>query len=772
MKVMTPKARALVLLFLVAKPCSVLGSTIVETINSLGAQRRSADSKTSAEMEKILKDGTDQRERAFAAFYLGTRSLDAKPEKSVILFDAALRSLAADNPLYPIVEFYRANAAAKGGSLAIARSALEDLIADKSIGSAWTQSIYESYLEILFKEGAYAKFSEAYEKYSEVTPPHLRKEPLVKAAAEAYGETKDFKKEVEVLEELAVRYPTTEGSRWAFRQLMKYSCENRSENRYYYSYKLLTALGRNATLGTGLAEFIEAAGDQSIRDQDDKVRMLTDVEKIQLIFDSRLYPLALSRGRAYFEKVKSDMSGDHRAVALLLARTSIRLRDFDAALRLFTYFNFKFPNYFDRKMIQELIADVLRYSEHFASAAAIYKGLLASNPSKDLKWNYFWSLYRGGDRKGAAVLAKKDGFLPSRDPMAPGAAEYWQGKIHEDLNESTRSHNVFREVLATAGDSYYSNLVMAANPRLGGELEITNGKISGASRAQSETVELAGQKSPLFDGRIGDNGQNLNPRLSLILDLLKVNLNEQAQTELRSLTSDRGADPFEAALRDEIARRVDDYHLNRHSSYVPLASFLAQPKSWRETTIHQEEFNILWKAFYPLPYQNIVRGLARKLAVDPYLIWSIMRAESQYNPNATSPVGARGLLQVMPYTAVKISQRLPGATYNAGDLLKPEYNIGYGAWYIKRLMNYYSENLILAIAAYNAGPAAVNAWSDRCKSCQSDEFVESIPFDETRNYVKKVLSAYARYHRIYEKNLVISGLPKLPDDRPIVDEAF
>ena len=125
----------------------------------------------------------------------------------------------------------------------------------------------------------------------------------------------------------------------------------------------------------------------------------------------------------------------------------------------------------------------------------------------------------------------------------------------------------------------------------------------------------------------------------------------------------------------------------------------------------------------------------------------------------------------MPYTAIKIASLVKDFDFQMSELSKPEISIGYGAYYIDKLQRYYQENPILAVAAYNAGPRAVNQWIETCRQCSMDEFVESIPYKETRNYVKKVISYFFNYFRVYDDgvpNFQNLSLPEyIPDTKDI-----
>jgi soluble lytic murein transglycosylase len=126
-----------------------------------------------------------------------------------------------------------------------------------------------------------------------------------------------------------------------------------------------------------------------------------------------------------------------------------------------------------------------------------------------------------------------------------------------------------------------------------------------------------------------------------------------------------------------------------------------------------------------------------------------MRAESQYKKDIVSPVGALGLMQVMPNTGMRISQIIGDHNFIAEKLLEPETAIKVGSRYLARLMKKFDGSLALVAAGYNAGPHRVSSWVASFGELDLDEFVEHIPFLETRNYVKKVLSNFYVYNQLY-----------------------
>ena len=153
---------------------------------------------------------------------------------------------------------------------------------------------------------------------------------------------------------------------------------------------------------------------------------------------------------------------------------------------------------------------------------------------------------------------------------------------------------------------------------------------------------------------------------------------------------------------------------------------------------------------YKLEYTEYVKKYANEYNVDEYLIYAIIKAESNFEPNAESHRGAKGLMQLMYSTAEDISKRID-IELNEDNILDPDININLGTKYISMLIQKYN-NINLALAAYNAGSGNVDGWIEKgtLKSDGSD--IENVPFTETNNYVRKILRDYEIYKNIYEES--------------------
>ena len=153
---------------------------------------------------------------------------------------------------------------------------------------------------------------------------------------------------------------------------------------------------------------------------------------------------------------------------------------------------------------------------------------------------------------------------------------------------------------------------------------------------------------------------------------------------------------------------------------------------------------------YKLEYTEYIKKYANEYNVDEYLIYAIIKAESNFNQDAVSHRGAKGLMQLMYSTAEDISKRID-IELNEDNILDPDININLGTKYISMLIQKYN-NINLALAAYNAGSGNVDGWIEKgtLKSDGSD--IENVPFTETNNYVRKILRDYEIYKNIYEES--------------------
>ena len=157
------------------------------------------------------------------------------------------------------------------------------------------------------------------------------------------------------------------------------------------------------------------------------------------------------------------------------------------------------------------------------------------------------------------------------------------------------------------------------------------------------------------------------------------------------------------------------------------------------------------RLLYPIHYREIIVENSHNYNLEPQLVAAVIRVESNFNSEAESPKGARGLMQIMPDTGAWAAEKLGMNDYSCDKLFDPQVNITLGTWYLQDLYKIFDANPYAALAAYNGGRGHVKRWLDEGVWDGSRENLENIPFPETRNFVIRVETAYNRYRQLYDE---------------------
>lgn len=208
------------------------------------------------------------------------------------------------------------------------------------------------------------------------------------------------------------------------------------------------------------------------------------------------------------------------------------------------------------------------------------------------------------------------------------------------------------------------------------------------------------------------------PQLSIIKELIAINWKVSVKREWYHLLNIIDSNDIEA-----IAGSMAEWE--QHNLAIQT---VAKAKKWDDLDLR-----------FPTPYKQPVLKAAKKHTIDPAWIYGVIRRESAFSDNIRSPVGAIGLMQLMPATAKYIGRKMGLKRRQYSQLTNAESNIELGSAYLSYLHKKYDGNRILATAAYNAGPNRVDTWIPKNKLIQADQWIDTIPFTETRAYVKAVM---------------------------------
>lgn len=310
---------------------------------------------------------------------------------------------------------------------------------------------------------------------------------------------------------------------------------------------------------------------------------------------------------------------------------------------------------------------------------------------------------------GETSTAEKEfGALAATSSADALAAEYWLGRARQSAGNTSGAHEAWRAVLKRDSTSYYASLAAA---RLGVQSMHSSSVSTGYPRVASVDSALL--------------------RVSLLRDL---GMTPEAQWENDQL--------YEQATRDTT------------TLIATAAAFSATDQAARAIALGRDALSRLgstpdvWRLIYPVAARDTIVAESRKAGMDPALVAGLIRQESSFNPRATSPVGARGLMQVMPAVGQSIAPSVGITSWSSALLYDPGINIEIGIRHLAPLLKG-QPDLPRSLAAYNAGGSRVARWSTKRGADDPEIFTERIPFLETRDYVKSVLRNREFYRVLY-----------------------
>ena len=152
---------------------------------------------------------------------------------------------------------------------------------------------------------------------------------------------------------------------------------------------------------------------------------------------------------------------------------------------------------------------------------------------------------------------------------------------------------------------------------------------------------------------------------------------------------------------------------------------------------------------FPKGFEERVRFFSRKYSLDEFLVYSLIREESHFDKEAVSVSDARGLMQLLPSTALETAPKAGLSNFQASQLFSPDINLELGCYYLSWLLEIFEGDFAISLAGYNGGPTSAKTWHEKNETLDADEFIEEIPFEQSRNYAKKIIRSYVAYEAIY-----------------------
>jgi len=351
------------------------------------------------------------------------------------------------------------------------------------------------------------------------------------------------------------------------------------------------------------------------------------------------------------------------------------------------------------------------------------------------RWKVAFFAWLGRDY-AAAAREFRDYIAAHPTPGYAGPGMYWLGRSYARLGNAEEARYLYRRAQALGGDSYYAERAREAEA----ELRQGGGAGKGVPGVDFQSVRELCDGIRFSDASIPAPGPNGTAVLSRAAQLAAAGLEDAAVAELRW-----GAERFPQDRRAfyYAISRVSADRGNYYDSIVAMRTIIADYNGRRREELPEE----VWALLYPTTYSEIVEKRARDNGQDTALILGLIRQESAFKASARSGANAQGLMQLLPATAQGTAARANMTRARARNLYDPEVNITLGVVHFSDLMRQYGKPE-LVLAGYNAGGSRVVRWLKEFGGEDMAEFVEQIPFTETRNYVKMVLSNAGHYRAL------------------------
>jgi peptidoglycan lytic transglycosylase len=367
-----------------------------------------------------------------------------------------------------------------------------------------------------------------------------------------------------------------------------------------------------------------------------------------------------------------------------------------------------------------------------------YQTFPADPESANCHWKVAWFTYLHDPAQAESMLREHLARYPSSDQASP--ALYYLGRIAESKSDWATARAYYDAINDAYPNYYYA---VQARERLETP-SLAGAAASGVISQSLAAMQVVSRRAP----ENFDPSRLTRQRIARAHLLDTAGLDDWAEAELRYGAKADGQPQIMALELAELASERDapDQAIRYIKHYAP--GYLSMPLD--------EAPQRFWRLAFPLPYWKALDAYCRAQSLDPYLMAALIRQESEFNPKAVSRANARGLTQVLPATGRQLSKKLR-MRYRTAMLFTPDTNLKLGTYYLRQLSDELQGKWEAALASYNAGKSHVTAWLASSNYREPAEFVESIPFNETRVYVQSVLRNAEVYRKLYGPKLALKA---------------
>ncbi|UYL09541.1 lytic transglycosylase domain-containing protein [Bdellovibrio sp. SKB1291214] len=423
------------------------------------------------------------------------------------------------------------------------------------------------------------------------------------------------------------------------------------------------------------------------------------------------------------KKDKKALARYHDAL-VMLARTLWTEDQTSMAVKTLTETNRQLRGLYPMDEVYFILGRIEEEKGHFEKALEFYEESYKQPVSQaglrdKLVWLKSWNYYKlqRFDEASRSLQQMRD---TAKDPSDKMKAKFWLGRAFKNLNKTNEATAELESLIKEDPLGYYG---IMGYRELNREFPVIKGNAQESASASILGVD------------------ELQGRLRLQIEwLIAVNEKPFAEKALNQASEDLK----KAGINSEKTWLTMFSAYARSGLYLPLFQTIGSLQPEVKDRLLNDHPDLL----FPQPYREIVAAASLKSGIPQEFIYSIIRQESAFNPEVRSPVDAFGLMQLLPSVSKNLAATYKLEYKEAIDLYKPEINVPLGAFELKNLMKKYDNQYILAVSGYNANDSAIRGWLKTRYRADAIEFIEEVPYEETRSYIKLTMRNYVFYERL------------------------
>lgn len=658
-----------------------------------------------------------------AAVLLARSYQEAGDPKASVWLLKALHELpaVADYTLFSLAEFYAGrqdwNRAAR---------VMEELIRDHPDSLLRPSSLFRAG-EFCLQGGEFSCARQAFRKFLDDYPDHSLVPHVLLRLSESYFREQQFREFASVARRLWSHYPETPQAQDVEERLralpaMSYALPEPSPEEKYLRAKNLFFARR---YDTALSEFSEVVHilPEGPSQEDSILKMGIALYQLKRFVEAK-------------EALESLFKDPEKRIRLpdvvtWLGKTYLKL-DEEASLLALEKEISRPPFHPERVRTLLLVADFYESKTEDAEAEERYRRIMTEHPrdpaAEEARWRLGWFLFKGGKYGEAVAWFSRSLESYPASPLLPQVL-YWKGRGLEKMDKWEEAARVYVTLCRKTRHSYYCHngekRLQTLSQRVGGKYFVIG------SEGESPVYQ---EKDP--------PSEDIHYRKAQ--ELMIMGFHREAAGELNLLVS-RYPDKGVLLRLNTMLSAVGDHHRSLRNAQLRFSEELLRGAADLPRPV--------WEQAFPRGFNDLLVKASFTVGLDPLLVAAVIREESLFDPLAVSRSGAIGLMQLLPATAEDVARRIGMSSYRSDSLYDRDVNIQLGATYLSSLLERFKGNVAVSLASYNAGPTAVSSWltegNTQADAQNMDEFVESIPYPETRFYVKRIMRSYVEYVRLY-----------------------